>query len=148
MGYVSHLFPLYKEVISEERWKDWKSHWWQMISRKLCFINLTQEDSCICEFTVTVASCLRLHKMKPDEISVRKRECAHEVPTLAEELLALLNVCERGAIFFKNVTSGRSTTLQGRPHTQEYLGSTNQTCWDRKSKQVRVDIRDVGGGRI
>ena len=96
-----------------------------MISRKLCFKDLTQEDSCICEFTVTVTSCLRFHKIKPDEISVRKRECAHEVPSLAEELLALLSVCERGAIFFKNVTSGRSTTLQGRAHTQEYLGSTN-----------------------
>ena len=71
---------------------------------------------------------LDLHKLKLDKISASAEEVeagveeggGHTFPFLAEKLLVLDGCRGRESVFFKDWW----TTLQGRLHTQEYLGNT------------------------
>lgn len=70
----------------------------------------------------------------------------NRIPLLVVELLTVL-AAEGMKVFSKSVTPG--TLTSGRPHTQEYLGSTNMGWKKKEKKRVQRWIgREMDLGRV
>lgn len=41
------------------------------------------------------------------------------------------------SVFFNDMTSGRGTTLHGRPHIEDNLGNINWTRWEQEKQTER-----------
>lgn len=108
------------------------------------------ESSCTRELMVTMTAYCSMHKPaqhQDRENPSVKRAGRPEVSLLTEELRATDSCWER-----KNQCSLRMQPLvgwacsSGRPHIQEYMGSTNWTSWILKKKEGRYKLGWAGNG--
>lgn len=67
----------------------------------------------------------QLYRLKPHKNPSMDGECGQELPLPLEKLLMAAG--RRKPVYFKNLTTGRSTTLQGMASYSRDLGNTNGT---------------------
>lgn len=68
---------------------------------------------------------------------------------LVDGTLAFSSSGRRRVVLFNDITSGRWTTLHGRPHTEDNLGNINWTRWEQEKidwEEKKVGLVERRGG--